>query len=178
MTELNNNSRDNDKKQMMMKVDKNKTNMENMSQKEVVNILALNMKELTRVSTENAGRIAILEQENSKNKWEIKKLNEYNEANARIEAYQDEIIKDRVRNNAKRILGDDYDNKSKKGIIFGWSYSKLGGYGYGSKGSTKQKMYKQVLEAIDNGIIDFTKESIDKRYKKIQENNENDKRSK
>ena len=93
--------------------------------------------------------------------------------NERIESWQDNIIKDKVVRMIKNSLGDDYKNASKRAIAYGWTYKKLGSYGYASGCSTKLRQYEPILEALDSGVMDVSKKEVNARYKKIQEEKEN-----
>lgn len=89
--------------------------------------------------------------------------------NERIEPWQDNIIKDKVTRMIKNSLGNDYKNASKRAIAYGWTYKKLGSYGYSSGCSTKLRQYEPILEALDSGVMDVSKKEVNARYKKIQE---------
>lgn len=89
--------------------------------------------------------------------------------NERIEGWQDNIIKDKVTRMIKNALGKDYKNASKRAIAYGWTYKKLGSYGYAASCSTKLRQYEPILEALDSGVMDVSKKEVNERYKKIQE---------
>lgn len=89
--------------------------------------------------------------------------------NERIEGWQDNIIKDKVTRMIKNALGKDYKNASKRAIAYGWTYKKLGSYGYSSSCSTKLRQYEPILEALDSGVMDVSKKEVNERYKKIQD---------
>ena len=73
----------------------------------------------------------------------------------------------------KNSLGDDYKNASKRAIAYGWTYKKLGSYGYSSGCSTKLRQYEPILEALDSGVMDISKKEVNARYKRIKEEKEN-----
>lgn len=89
--------------------------------------------------------------------------------NERIEAWQDNIIKKKVSKMIKNELGDDYKNKSKMQIAYGWTYSNLANFGYGSRCSTKLRQYEPILEALDNGVLNISKAEVDARYRQLRE---------
>lgn len=88
--------------------------------------------------------------------------------NERIETWQDNIIKKKVAKMIKAELGDDYKNKSKMQIAYGWTYSNLANFGYGSGCSTKLRQYEPILEALESGVVSISKAEVDARYRQIQ----------
>lgn len=100
---------------------------------------------------------------------------EENKLNERIEAWQDQIIKKKVAKMIKKQLGEDYKNRSKMHIAYGWTYKNLANYGYGSGCSTKLRQYEPILEALDSGTLDISKAEVEARYRQIQKEREEDK---
>lgn len=100
---------------------------------------------------------------------------EENKLNERIEAWQDQIIKKKVAKMIKKQLGEDYKNRSKMHIAYGWTYKNLANYGYGSGCSTKLRQYEPILEALDSGTLDISKDEVDARYRQIQQEKEENK---
>lgn len=100
---------------------------------------------------------------------------EENKLNERIEAWQDQIIKKKVAKMIKKQLGEDYKNRSKMHIAYGWTYKNLANYGYGSGCSTKLRQYEPILEALDSGTLDISKDEVDARYRQIQKEKEENK---
>lgn len=100
---------------------------------------------------------------------------EENKLNERIEAWQDQIIKKKVAKMIKKQLGEDYKNKSKMHIAYGWTYKNLANYGYGSGCSTKLRQYEPILEALDSGTLDISKDEVEARYRQIQKEKEENK---
>ena len=95
--------------------------------------------------------------------------------NERIESWQDNIIKKKVSKMIKAELGDDYKNRSKQRIAYSWTYSNLANFGYGARCSTKLRQYEPILEVLDSGVINISKDEVDARYKQIQKENEENK---
>lgn len=120
-----------------------------------------------------AQRQAITLSKHERNISHLLKRDEEIKLNERIEPWQDNIIKDKVVRMIKNSLGDDYKNASKRAIAYGWTYKKLGSYGYSSGCSTKLRQYEPILEALDSGVMDVSKKEVNARYKKIQEEKEN-----
>ncbi len=120
-----------------------------------------------------AQRQAITLSKHERNISHLLKRDEEIKLNERIEPWQDNIIKDKVVRMIKNSLGDDYKNASKRSIAYGWTYKKLGSYGYSSGCSTKLRQYEPILEALDSGVMDVSKKEVNARYKKIQEEKEN-----
>lgn len=118
-------------------------------------------------------RQAITLSKHERNISHLLKRDEEIKLNERIEPWQDNIIKDKVTRMIKNSLGDDYKNASKRAIAYGWTYKKLGSYGYSSGCSTKLRQYEPILEALDSGVMDVSKKEVNARYKKIQEEKEN-----
>lgn len=100
------------------------------------------------------------------------KENEDRKLNERIEAWQDQIIKKKVAKMIKRQLGEDYKNRSKMRIAYGWTYRNLANFGYGSGCSTKLRQYEPILETLDSGALDISKVEVNARYKQIQKEKE------
>ena len=103
------------------------------------------------------------------------KENEDRKLNERIESWQDQIIKKKVAKMIKRQLGEDYKNRSKMRIAYGWTYRNLANFGYGSGCSTKLRQYEPILETLDSGALDISKAEVDARYKQIQKEKEENK---
>lgn len=103
------------------------------------------------------------------------KRDEEAKLNERIESWQDNIIKKKVAKMIKKELGEDYKNKSKMHIAYGWTYRNLANFGYGSGCSTKLRQYEPILEALDSGVISISKAEVDARYRQIQKENEENK---
>lgn len=120
-----------------------------------------------------AQRQAITLSKHERNISHLLKRDEEIKLNERIEPWQDNIIKDKVVRIIKNSIGDDYKNASKRAIAYGWTYKKLGSYGYSSGCSTKLRQYEPILEALDSGVMDVSKKEVNARYKKIQEEKEN-----
>lgn len=131
---------------------------------QTVNQIALESQRQAITLSKHDRNIAFLLKEN-----EDRKLNE------RIEAWQDQIIKKKVAKMIKRQLGEDYKNRSKMRIAYGWTYRNLANFGYGSGCSTKLRQYEPILETLDSGALDISKAEVDARYKQIQKEKEENK---
>lgn len=134
-----------------------------------VNSTAQTVNQLAR----EAQRQAITLSKHERNISHLLKRDEEIKLNERIEPWQDNIIKDKVVRMIKNSLGEDYKNASKRAIAYGWTYKKLGSYGYSSGCSTKLRQYEPILEVLDSGVMDVSKKEVNARYKKIQEEKEN-----
>lgn len=152
----------------MTEITRINNNIENMSLEEVVKWSIVNQNETAQVAKENAQRIIKHEEELVSLRDDVRDLKE----EQRIEAFEDLIIKKKVNRIVRGKIGDAYRNKSKRAIAYGYAYRAIRGIGYKSQGSTKRRDYKHVLQAIDDGIIDFTMADVNKRYKQILEEKE------
>lgn len=157
----------------MMDKDINEMNTE-----DLVRVMAITVNNTAQTVNQIAlesQRQAITISKQDRNIAYLLKRDEEAKLNERIESWQDNIIKKKVAKMIKKELGDDYKNKSKMHIAYGWTYRNLANFGYGSGCSTKLRQYEPILEALDSGVISISKAEVDARYRQIQKENEENK---
>lgn len=160
-------------------------NLDNMDLNDIVKTMAVNINSMAKAAESNTQAIqmntqviqSVVQREAIRDQEMANLRNEFRDIkdNQRIEAFEDKIIKDKIKTKVKRILGDSYKSSSKRRIAYSWAYSKIHGFGYVAGGGTKIRHYKALLQCLEDGIIDFTKEDVNRRYKRIQEEKEEEK---
>ncbi|WP_299032414.1 ORF6C domain-containing protein [uncultured Anaerococcus sp.] len=160
MTEINNRQNKSVNNPMILN-----NNLENVSLEDAIKVLVMTQNQMGVTIQDTAARMAVQEQKMAKVESDVRDLKE----EVRIEAFEDKIIRNKVKAIVKTVLGGDYDNQSKRNIAYAWGYEAIKGIGYKAAGSTKRRDYKHILQAIDDGVIDFTHEKVNERYRKIKE---------